>query len=98
MSNHAKLRYLERIDAAEPHPAERVRETVATGEHAQVDRFDLPVRVGEDAAVLVDPSAGVAVTVIDAGDVSTASLGEPDASAGWRVERAHQGVGHGGHR
>ena len=106
VSTHASLRYLERVEATEPLPAERVRETVSDGTRVEVEGFDLPVYLNREAAVLVDERNSVAVTVVEATSVrqdvsferDVSGAHGTDASAGWREEAVHQGVPPGGHR
>lgn len=64
VSQHAKLRFLERVQASEPFPGDRVREIVREGDRVDLPAFNLPVRMRDGVAVLFDETAGEAVTVL----------------------------------
>lgn len=67
VTHHAALRWLQRIDAREPRPAERVREALARAVPArvEVDRGEA-LRDPETGAVLVrDPDDGVRTVLLD---------------------------------
>lgn len=94
VSNHARLRYLQRCEYVD-RPAKRVAERFRRGHdttHPNVD--DAGVRRHGDAAFVYerDGRRPTVVTVLPLLEP------EPDASAGWREEARYQGVRPGGHR
>ena len=92
VSDHAKLRFLERIDAEEPFPEARIRSILTAGEHRRLPDFDRPVIVDSGVGVVVDPVDKIAVTVFQPSATQLADGDRRDASAGWREEYRHQGV------
>jgi len=70
ITEHAALRYQERVDAGEPFPKERLREIVADSQPGDRDGIEGMVVEARDALVVLKDNADVVATVL---------RGSPDA-------------------
>ena len=95
ISNHAALRFSQRCDPAEAFPRQRIRQIVDHGRWVNIIGFEDPAKMLDGIAAVVDRGAEEVVTVLRPrkGQLK----GETDASAGWKAEYHHQGVGARGH-
>ena len=96
VTDHAKCRYLERINPTEPFPADRIRERFEIAESISIAGYDLSARLSD---------SGDVVFLFNAGDHEVITLWEATAtqreydiyhesspSAGWEATYQAMGV------
>ena len=95
ITHHAALRYTQRCDPAEAFPKERIRQIVDEGRWVRLSNFAHPAKMLDGVAAVVDRAADQVITVLRPRKHQLEAAA--DASAGWREEYHHQGVGARGH-
>jgi len=96
VTDHAKWRYLERINPTEPFPADRIRERFEVAESISIAGYDLSARLSDsgDVVFLFDANAHEVITLFEASatqreyDIQY----ESSPSAGWRATYQAMGV------
>jgi len=96
VTDHAKWRYLERINPTEPFPADRIRERFEIAESISIAGYDLSARLGEsgDVVFLFDAGDHEIITLFEASTTQREYdiYHESSPSAGWEATYQAMGV------
>ncbi len=96
VTDHAKWRYLKRINTTEPFPADRIRERFQIADEISIAGYDLSARLSDtgDVVFLFDANAHEVITLFEASAAQREYDIQPESSpsAGWKATYQAMGV------